>query len=426
MPNSLNKGGLFARKRAREVAHAPRTAKSLVLVLAVFLVGAIFWAARTEIRELARAEGEIVPKGRLTHVEHFDGGILQEVLATPGDRVSAGAMLARLISPDLGRTEQELRQELSLLSKHQELLNALIVDESGAPVPGTYAATRRDLHLGRIAMLRDRADGRAAALAIADSARDVAKVRLALAQAELGRLQQLYDKGYLPRTRISAQDDLLQTIRSDLLGAETALARALSDEVDANAAVAEARLAFQQELHEELFRVEQDVSRVGLQLSELDAQRDRLSVRTPVAGIVQTVATTTPGEVIEPGERLFEILPTTVELVADIRVTPEDIGHIFVGNPVKLKPSSFDARRYGQLAGQISRISPTSTLDPQGVPFFNVEVRLDSTVLDQGGLRGEVGAGMVVMAEMETSRRTVLQYLLKPIDQSLSMAMTER
>ncbi|MGB3554900.1 MAG: HlyD family type I secretion periplasmic adaptor subunit [Jannaschia sp.] len=418
--------GLLDRKKAADQSRAPRTAKALVLVLTLLLAGTVLWSARTEVRELTRAEGEIVPRGHLTHIEHFDGGMLADILVKPGDRVVADQVLARLTSPDLGRTERELDQERRILADHKDMLDALIAGDPADPVAGSYATTRRDLYLSRAAMLRDRAQGRAAALAIARSARSVARERQTLGEVELTRLRKLFESGYLPQARISAQGDLLQTIRGDLLNAETVLSRAMTDEADARAAMVEAELSYRQNLQEELFNVVQDITRVDLRLGELAAQRRRLDVRSPAAGIVQSVATTTRGEVIEAGERLFEILPTTVGLVADIRVTPEDIGHIAIGDPVKLTPTSFDTRRYGHLAGTIARISPTSTLDPRGHPYFSVEVGLDGTTLGRGPFQGEISPGMVVLAEMETSRRTVMQYLLKPIDQSLAMAMTER
>ncbi|MEM7669913.1 MAG: HlyD family type I secretion periplasmic adaptor subunit [Pseudomonadota bacterium] len=418
--------GLFARKHVREASRAPRTAKAIIAILSVFLVAAIVWAARTEIRELAKAEGEIVPRGSLTYIEHFDGGVIDRILVAAGDRVEAGQALARLSSPELAQTRNELMGERTLLADHRAMLKALIAGDAAGPVAGSYATTRRDLHLSRMDMLQDRVAGRVDALEIARDAHAVARERLALADRERTRLQTLFDQGHVPRTRLTVQDDLQQRIQSDLLVAKTQLARATSDRTDAIAARAEARLLYEQDLQSELFGVEQDLSRVERRLDEIAQQQDRLHVRTPVSGIVQAVANTTPGEVIDAGERMFEILPTTVGLVAEIRVTPEDIGHISLGHGVSLRPTAFDARRYGQLRGQIERISPTSTLDPQGFPYFSVEVGLEGTTLDRGPFHGEVGAGMVVLAEIETSRRTVLQYLLKPIDQSLAMAMTER
>ncbi len=418
--------GLFARKKSMQEARGPRTAKALVVILA-FLVGAAgLWAVKTEIRELARAQGEIVPKGQLTLVEHFDGGVLAATMVEAGEHIGIGEILARLSSPDLHRRQQENRHEQRVLSERKATLSALIAGDALEEAGLSYARTRRQLHEAQVAILEERVRGAAEVLRIARSAQTVARERDALGKRELVRLRRMEELGLLPAIRISAQQDFLQTVRGDLLGAQTSLSRAIADEVDARAAVAEARLAYRQGLEQEMYEVEQELARIDLRGLEIAAQKDRLVVRAPVAGVVQTVVTNTPGEVIEPGERLFEILPTSVELIAQVRVTPEDIGHIAVGDPVKVKPTAFDARRYGHLPGRIFRISPTSTLDPQGMPYFSVDIRFDRRELDLGPFHAEIGAGMVVLAEMETSRRTVLQYLLKPIDQSLSMAMSER
>lgn len=424
--NSID-SGRFSDERAAKEARGPRTARALVVVLTLLIAAATVWAVKTEIRALARAEGEIVPKGSMTFVDHLDGGVLAELLVEPGQRVREGQILARLSSPSLARRREEHEQERGILQERMTTLEALVAEGDTEILPiSSYAATRRDLHRAQLALLTERARGRSAVLEIAENARSVAIERSALGGRELLRLRRLLELGHVPMTRIAAQEDFMQTIRSDLLATEASLSRALADEIDARAAIAEARLSYLQIVRQELYESAQDLARVDLRIEEISAQESDLDVRAPVAGIVQRLETTTPGEVVEPGDRMFEILPTSVELVANVRITPEDIGHIAMGDAVKVKPTAFDARRYGHLAGHISRISPTSTLDPKGFPYFAVEVSLDRSALDHGPNHAEIGAGMVVLAEMETSRRTVLEYLLKPINQSLAIAMTER
>ncbi len=331
--------GLKARHERRMHVRAPRTAKSLIFVLAGLFAAALLWANRTELQELARAEGEIVPAGRLLHIEHYDGGVIEEVRVRQGDRVEAGEVLARLSSPTLGKTEAELQQELVLLTTRDEMLRALLRD---APDPDTrpdaYAAARRELHESRREMLMQRVQSRDEALAIARSARDVAEQRVALSERELDRLKTLQDKGYVAQTAVSEQEDQLQAIRGDLLAASNALARAVGEQADAVAAVHEADLGYRQELQEEIFEATQQIERIEGRLAELDERRARLVVTAPEAGIVQLAALTSPGEVVDAGEKMFEILPTSERLMAEIRLTPGDIGHVSVGDAVTIKP----------------------------------------------------------------------------------------
>ncbi len=419
--------GLLKRHERRARTVAPRTAKSLIFILAGVLAAALLWANRTEVQELARAEGEIVPTGRLIVVEHFDGGVIEEVTVRQGDRVEAGAVLARLTSPTLGKTDAELGQELALLKEREALTLALLQDGADtASLPDAYAVARRELHESQREMLLQRVKSRQEALDIARSAREVAEERVRLAERELDRIRTLQEKGYVPMTQVSEQQDMIQAIRGDLLQASTALARAVGDHADAVSAVQEADLGHGRQLQEELFDIRQELERLEGRLSDLDARRDRLTVTAPEAGIVQLTASTSPGEVVGAGEKMFELLPTSEQLVAEIRLAPGDIGHVFAGDAVTIKPTAFDARRYGELHGTIKAISPTSVLDPDGRPYFNASVALNSTVLSRGAARGEVSAGMLVMAEIQTDRRTILEYLLKPIDRSLEMSLSER
>jgi HlyD family secretion protein/adhesin transport system membrane fusion protein len=418
--------GALDRHRAAARMHAPRTARGLILLLAALLAGSVAWAGRTELRELVRAEGEIVPSGRLVAVEHFDGGLVEEVLVAHGDRVGADQVMARLSSPELGRVEAELRKERALLARKQAGLGALLDDAAEIPPDAAFAMARRDLHHARLRILRDRAASRAAALELAEEALAVVTERVRLAEEDVRRAEALFDRGLVAKSAMTARQDVLQGIRGDLFAAKTVVSRALGEATDARLAVDEAELAFRQEIERELLDVADGIERVEARKADAREQRRRLTVRSPVAGLVQSAIPPTPGEVIAPGERIFEILPTGASLVAEVRLRPVDIAQVRAGDPVSLKPTAYDARRYGTLSGRIATISPTTLLDTEGQPYFSAEVALDDTVIGSGPFTGEVGPGMVVMAEMQTGRRTVLDYLLKPIAQSLQMSMTER
>ncbi len=418
--------GLIASRRTAREARAPRTAAALILALTVLLVAAVVWAARTELQEIARAEGEIMPAGRLVYVEHFDGGIVDAVAVRAGSLVARGQVLARLQSPDLGRRAAELAGDRALLEGRMRDLVALI--DAGLPRPdeGRHATARRDHHETRVAMLRDRADAQAEALGIARDASMLAAERLRHGEEDFARIETLHRRGLISTAVLRSREDLLQAQRGDRLAAQSDLARAMGGAADAETAVTETVLAYRREIEQEIFDLGQEIARADARIAELAARRGRLVVTAPTDGRVQAVLATTPGEVIAPGERLFEILPSGEALIAEIRLMPNDIGHVAVGDAVTLKPTTFDARRYGTLAGRIATISPTSSIDPEGRPYFTADVALDATRLGRGPYEGRIGAGMIVLAEMQTGRRTVLQYLLKPIDQSLAISMTER
>ncbi|MEE3098289.1 MAG: HlyD family efflux transporter periplasmic adaptor subunit, partial [Pseudomonadota bacterium] len=161
-------------------------------------------------------------------------------------------------------------------------------------------------------------------------------------------------------------------------------------------------------------------------LADNAARAARLVLRAPVAGQVQALRVRAPGEVIEPGGAVADILPTEMRLAAEVRLSPLDIGHVAPGDPVQLKLTTFDEKRFGAVAGRVEAIAPTSSEDETGRTYFRVAVALDGQTIGQGGFERPLRAGMEARAEIETDRRSVLTYLLKPVERTLDQSFRER
>lgn len=422
------------RKLTRE--SAPRSARALIFAVTAFLLGGLLWAANTEVKELAKADGEIIPSGRLRKVEHFDGGLIVEIRISEGQHVERNQVLAVLTSPGLLRERSELLQRLDAIGRHEFLVRALLenpevydeLPELGqlTDSEGLYGVAQRKLFLARQKMLRERVEQRVHSIEIARAARNLIKERVALSQANFDRVKALHDKGYATVAQLNAQEDDLEQLRSEMLDREIELARASNEHQDARAAKNEALLSFREEQLEQMFTLAQDRQQVAGKLSDLEARFKRLEVRAPQAGVVQTVKASSVGEVIEPGGTVVELLPTGQQLVAEIRLNPDDIGHVEIGDSVTLKPTSYDTRRYGRLTGRVASISPTSIVPDREEPYFKTIVTLDQLGMGVGGNEVEIKSGMIVTAEIMTNERTVLNYLLKPINRSLESSMSER
>lgn len=426
--------GVLAEKLARERSAAPRAARLTILVVAALIAGALFWAATTEVSELARADGEIAPTGELLRVDHLDGGVVRHVLVRPGDPVEAGAVLARLEEPRLLAEREEARRRVRAAAEETARLRAVLSGEvavaeiaaSGAGAVADYALAQHRLHIARGAVLGARIEARRGGVEAARRLRDHAAERVALNEGNVARMEALEAKGLVSAVQMTRQRDVTETVRSELVEAEVALAEAQAALAEAEAAYGEADLAFREENLKALALAIEEETRLALLHEEIDARIGRLEVRAPEAGIVQTAAFGAAGEVVPPGGTMFEILPTTQRLVAIIRISPGDIGHIAPGHAAHLKPTTYDARRFGDLTGRIESISPTSITPEREEPYFRAVIALDDDHVGSGAFRRRIGAGMVVTAEIETARRTVLEYLLKPIERSLNHAMTER
>lgn len=201
---------------------------------------------------------------------------------------------------------------------------------------------------------------------------------------------------------------------------------------------------------EELFQMQQELKVKGVSskvhfleanrayntaTSELDQQKQvvasleervrRLVVTAPVTGLVKGIKINTIGAVVKPGEPLMEIVPTSRTLVVEARISPSDIGNVAVGQRVKVKVSSYDYGRYGVVNGALEFITATTFTDEKGEKYYRGRVILDS---DHVGTHTEMKIlpGMTVQAGIITGRKSVMEYLLKPVQRALKDAFSER
>ncbi|MEM7561074.1 MAG: HlyD family efflux transporter periplasmic adaptor subunit [Planctomycetota bacterium] len=152
-----------------------------------------------------------------------------------------------------------------------------------------------------------------------------------------------------------------------------------------------------------------------------------LEIVAPADGVIHSVGFPNAGEVIDRGETLFELLPTGEALIAVLRLPTREVGHVSTGMGVKLRLETFDARTTLPLEGQVLSISPNRVFDRDlGTDYFRATVMLDEESRAFEMLEDDLSAGMVVTAEIVTRYRSLLSYIMKPVERSVRMAFGER
>lgn len=160
-------------------------------------------------------------------------------------------------------------------------------------------------------------------------------------------------------------------------------------------------------------------------IDKLGERIGRLHIKAPAKGLVKGLNVNTIGAVIQPGQTLMEIVPMDETLEVQVKISPKDIGHIKIGQPVQVKFSSYDFSRYGSVQGKLGQISATTFSDDKGGRYYQGRVILDQTHVGHNP-NNMIIPGMTVMADVITGEKTILQYLLKPIHVSLKTAFSER
>jgi HlyD family secretion protein/adhesin transport system membrane fusion protein len=159
---------------------------------------------------------------------------------------------------------------------------------------------------------------------------------------------------------------------------------------------------------------------------KLEQQIERLTIRSPVNGVVKGLEVHTVGGVIAPGRQLMEIVPAGSELFAEVKISPNDIGHIEVGFPVIIKVTSYDFSRYGSIDGTVAGLSATTFSNEQGQAFYKGKVTLEKNYVGRDANKNHIRPGMIVNVDIITGEKSLLSYFLKPIHKAMNSAFSER
>lgn len=407
----------------------------------VLVIGIFGWAARATIASAVVAAGEVDAAPARHPVQHPEGGVVAALMVHEGDAVEVGQVLLRLDG-------SALRAEFDLVATQLVEAAARMVrlraERDGAAFPDAPPDAPRGAAARQALAAQHRLfDARRATLA-----RQVAQLaeRRVQAEAELQGLARqldamaqeatiLHDELVLQETLLSR--GLAAAVRSRDLGRETARLDASRAAIDARAAGLHghiAEIAVQAETLQAQHRedAEEQLAQTGLQQVELQARHavlttriEALDLRAPASGIVHGLMVTAPGAVLRPAEPVMQILGRDSIPTLALRVAPDDIDHVRLGQAAMLRFPALAARQFDELPGVVVAISATTFADDRtGATHYRVAVTLTDAARAMLNDRALV-PGMAVQAFLTTGTRTPLAYLLDPLRDHLSRAMRE-
>ena len=417
---------------------APRplvVATVAVLVAAIALF--VFWAAVTPIGEVATASGDVVPTGSVRRIQHLEGGIVSAVRVREGETVEPGQVLFELDGAGILPELQQLRTRLAALTLQQAQLAAY---RSGAAAPdgqdgafGRLATAQNDLLRDKRAafeaqgvLLGEQLQQRRAELASIRSQTATANDQFRIVSEQVSTRQGLVEKGLSPRMNLLDLQRDQARVRSQMAEIEGQIARAERSVAEAEARMPDLVARTNREIAEDSAKVEGELAETREAVARAEDRVRRLTVRSPVRGVVKGLQTEALGGVVAPGSTLTEIIPSGVAPLVEARVQPRDIGFVRVGQAVDVKVMAYDYTRFGAATGRIETISATTFQDEKGTPYYRARISLASDRLSADPARTLITPGMTVIADIQTGSKTVLSYLLKPIVRATSEALRER
>lgn len=415
------------------------------VIVAVFVVGALIWAAFTEISAAAVAPAEVRVEANRKTLRHRDGGIVSQILVREGQRVAKNAPLLRFDSVQAGAAVDVLQNQYDAVLAQSTRFAAessggrsltfppeLTERMSDPRVAGLVRDqqllfnSRMQFYESQQGVLSQRIDQLATQMVGVQAQIDSVDEQVGFTEEELEGYQTLYEKGYAPKTLILRYERSL----AELKGRRGAL---LSELNRLRQAQGEARLQLTtlrnqriSEAAEGLRQMQTQLSDVGPRLTAARQVMDRTTVRSPVDGYVLNLTQFTVGGVVAPGELLMDIVPADAPLIVTAKVAPKDIDSVHVGQEARVDVSAFANRRARSLEATVTNVSADRIVDPNtGEAYFLAELRIDPASLRNLPPGAELSAGMQAMAMITTGERSILSYLISPLTDTLDDSLRE-
>lgn len=416
-----------------------RASRLLIWCLAAFVITAVYWASWATLDELARGEGRVIPSQQLQVVQNLEGGIVAEILVDEGSLVEAGQTLIRIDDTQFASSYEENRLKVLELRARASRLQA---EAQGLPAPEFDTEMHehaRELLQQERALFAQRTASQQSADQIIGQQIEQASQKLSQARSQL---QQAQDALALSQKEV----DILRPLLADGVVSEVELIRAEKDQLQRRSAASrwefeipqirariaeleskreQQRLQFRQDAQAELNAILAELPRLSQSRGALQDRVQRTQVRAPVKGTVKQLMVNTIGGVVQPGMELLSIVPLEDTLLVEARIRPADIARIYPGQPARVTFTAYDFAVYGGLDAEVVHISADSMLSESDESFYLVRVKTAQNYLGTEDQALPIIPGMIAQVDILTGKKTVLDYLLKPLLRAREHALTE-
>ncbi|BCX79006.1 HlyD family type I secretion periplasmic adaptor subunit [Campylobacter sp. 19-13652] len=417
------------------LAKSSSASRKILYVIFLAIAWLLIWANFAEIDEITRGQGSIVPSGKNQVVQNLEGGIVQEILVKEGDVVKKGQILIRIDNKSFESSfgESEVRQN-ELEAKFARLKaesngEAFELGEN----PNDAMLHEKSLYDSNQAQLaqqenivKEQIRQKEIELNELNSKINQLKSAYALVVKEKNITEPLFKKGLVSEVEFLQLQRKLSDLKGDLDSSIVSIPRAQAAIAEAKNKLSEVKLDFTNKAKKEFNEVSAELGRLRQQKIGIEDRVDRTLVRSPVNGVVSKLYIHTVSGVIKPGENIAEIVPLEDNLIAEVKVKPSDVAFLRQGLPAMVKVTAYDFSIYGGLEGEVEQISADTETDERGNSWYLVRIKTYKNHLGTDARPLRIIVGMVVSADIITGKKSVLDYLLKPILKVKQAALRER
>jgi len=423
----------------------PSLAANVLLgLIAGFLIILVIWMSWAEMDRVTRAQGRVIPSQQIQVVQNLEGGIVRDILVRDGERVEKGQILVRLDDTIYDSQFQRHQKEYATLRAREARLIAeregrkpdypeevdAIAPDAIAAEQSTYRARISD-YRAELDVLLAQLSQRRKSFGEASSAVQSAETEVSHASEDFQMIEPLVESGAEPRRELMRAQQRLDAATGELRQLRLTVERTRASINETQRQIDQLKTGFRAKAAEELIEVQRELQAMQADRPALVDRVDRTEVRSPVNGIVNRVLVTTVGGVAQPGMPLVEVVPADDTLLIEARIRPEDIAFLAPGLPARVKITAYDYTRYGVLEGEIEHISADAVQvdEQEGITSYIAHVRTASANLPGTGKKASGGdteavdpaqdlpilPGMVAEVDIINGKRTVLDYIIRPL-----------
>lgn len=378
----------------------PRLPRSTWVAWSLFALLAVFvtWASMFHLDEVTTGTGKVIPSSHEQVIQSLEGGIIHKLLVREGDIVEQGQQLAQLDRTKTESTVLESESRLNAALATAARLNAE-VNDSELVFPSELDD---DVELVKqeTALYQSRRDSLEKGLA-------GLRQGAALVQRELGLTRPLVNQGAASKVEVLRLERQKNELESK---------------------ITEMQNQYYVRAREELAKANAEIEAQRSVMRGREDSLTRLTFNAPVRGIVKDIDVTTVGGVIPPNGKLMTLVPLDDQMLIEAKISPRDVAFIHPGQKALVKITAYDYSIYGGLEGEVTMISPDTIQDEvkRDVYYYRVYIRTDSNHLtNKQGKEFPVFPGMIATVDIKTGSKTIIDYLLKPLNKAKE-ALRER
>ncbi len=416
------------------------TTRAMLWIGAIVIIWLIVWAYYAEIDALTRGQGKIIPSHQLQVIQNLEGGIVSEILVEEGQTVEKGQILIKIDGTSFisNFLENELRyNELEAKSIR------LLAESMGADFNATEEIIKkspelikheRSLYLSNkeqlnnnILIYKHRLSQKITEKKEAEAKLKQLKTNYKLLQKEVEINKPLVKKGIVSEVEFLQLQRQQGSLEGEIEAIELSLPRLVSVIEEQKNNITEVNLKFRNRAKELYNETKAEMERLKQTNVAREDKVKRTYVRSPVNGTINQLLVNTVGGVVKPGMDLVEIVPSQDTLLVEAKIRPADIAFLYPGQKAIVKFSAYDFAIYGSLEGVLTHISADTIVDEiDKQSYYLVRIKTNKNYLGSEDKKLKLLVGMTADVDIITGKKTVLDYILKPILRAKENTLSER